>query len=74
MTGAKSKLPSILQDVADGHSYIVTRQGRAIAQIVPVTPSNHPSPAGRTALLARLEHQPIIRTSAWKRDDLHDGD
>ncbi|EJU14503.1 hypothetical protein LH128_03409 [Sphingomonas sp. LH128] len=73
-TDAKSKLPTIFQDVADGHSYLVTIHGRAIAQIGPVAPSGRLALAARAALLARLERQTIIRTSAWTRDDLYNGD
>lgn len=73
-TDAKSKLSSIFQDMADGHSYVVTLHGRAIAQIVPVAPPDRLAFAARAALLARLERQTIIRTSAWTRDDLYNGD
>ncbi|CDX31804.1 conserved hypothetical protein [Mesorhizobium plurifarium] len=67
----KRKFSTILREVLNGRSYVVMSQGRAIARIVPpATPESR----SRTALLSRLERQPIVNAGHLARDNAYQGE
>jgi prevent-host-death family protein len=67
---ANRKFSQVLREVKEGQSYIVTSHGRPVARIEPVNGQSHGN--AKSALLARLEAQPVRRIGRWKRDDLYD--
>lgn len=64
----------LLRGVRQGRSYVVTRYGKPVARLVPVTPQAEVATAARTALLSRLGKQPVIRAGRWTRDELYEKD
>ncbi|RWI49122.1 MAG: type II toxin-antitoxin system Phd/YefM family antitoxin [Mesorhizobium sp.] len=69
---ANRKFSLILRGVREGHSYVVTSHGRPVARIVPADRHESVVSGARTALLSRLERQPIIKAGAWTRDELYE--
>jgi prevent-host-death family protein len=71
---ANRQFSRILREVRDGQSYVVTSHGTPAARIVPADGDQHMVAAARSALLARLAHQPVVIVGErWERDELHDG-
>lgn len=56
---AKSHLPRILADVERGETITITRHGKAIALLMPVTPPRRPLAEVVDALLAFRERHPL---------------
>jgi prevent-host-death family protein len=71
---ANRKFSLILRGVRAGNSYVVTSHGRPVARIVPAGEHTATATAsgGRVALLARLDHQPIVDAGPWTRDALYE--
>src|SRR5690242_2686745 len=69
---AKRKLSSVLRRVRGGDSYVVTSRGQPIAHIIPAHKHESTARAARTALLSRLEAQPLVKIGLWMRDELYE--
>lgn len=69
---ANRKFSKLLQSVREGHSYIVTSHGKPLAKIVPVGHRDPLQVSSRSALLARLRSQPVVKASRWTRDELYE--
>lgn len=69
---ANRNFSSILRSVREGQSFVVTSHGRPVARIVPANKFEDTSSAGRAALFARLESQPVTDIGRWTRDELYD--
>lgn len=69
---ANRTFSSLLRQVRDGRSYIVTSHGRPVARVVPFRENNPVRTVARTALFARLRAAPVRKVGAWTRDDLYD--
>lgn len=63
----------LLRGAPDGHTDIVSRQGRAVAALAPVTktPLADPKAAFRE-FLGELERRPAQNPPKLTRDDMHD--
>jgi len=68
---ANRKFSLLLRRVREGRSYVVTSHGKPVARIVPTTGGEDMARA-RTALLARLEKQPVVKAGRWTRDELYE--
>ena len=71
---ANRKFSLLLRGVREGHSYVVTSHGRPVARIVPAGKLEGVATGARSALLSRLETQPVINAGRWTRDDLYEDD
>lgn len=69
---ANRQFSLILRGVREGHTYVVTSHGRPVAHIVPVCQRETVVSGARTALLSRLERQPVIEAGRWTRDELYE--
>ena len=69
---ANRKFSFILRGVREGHSYVVTSHGRAVARIVPADEMTNVEVSARASLLARLERQPVSNVGRWSRDELYE--
>ncbi len=69
---ANRKFSLILRGVRAGNSYVVTSHGRPVARIVPAGEHLATAAGGRAALLARLDHQPVVDAGRWTRDALYE--
>lgn len=69
---ANRKFSFILRGVREGHSYVVTSHGRAVARIVPADEMANVGSGARASLLARLERQPVGNVGRWSRDELYE--
>lgn len=71
---ANRRFSLLLRGVRDGHSYVVTSHGRAVARLIPADKHDDVSAGARAALLLRLEKQPVMNASRWSRDELYEDD
>lgn len=71
---ANRQFSQILRGVRDGRSFVVTSHGRPVARIIPADQHDGTLPEARSALLARLERQPISAVGRWTRDELYQDD
>ena len=55
-----------------GHSYVVTSHGKAVAKIVPVEKNGGVARGARTALVKRLRSEPVVTIGRWSRDELYE--
>ena len=69
---AERDFSSILRGVREGRSYVVTCQGRPVAEIIPAHRPDRVAIAAREALLSSLERQRVINVGRWSRDDLNE--
>ncbi len=69
---ANRKFSLILRGVREGHSYVVTSHGRPVARIVPVGGHESITRGARTALLARLDRQPVVNAGRWTREKFYE--
>ena len=69
---ANRKFSKLLRTVREGHSYVVTSHGRAVAKIVPVEKNGVATPGARAALLKRLRSEPVATIGRWNRDELYE--
>jgi prevent-host-death family protein len=68
---ANRKFSKLLRGVREGHSYVVTSHGKAVAKIVPVE-RDDVARGARVALLKRLRSQPVVTIGRWSRDELYE--
>jgi prevent-host-death family protein len=68
---ANRRFSLLLRGVREGRSYVVTSHGRPVARIVPADKHESVVSAARTALLSRLERQPLVKAARWTRDELY---
>ena len=61
----------LLRGVREGRSYVVTCHGRPVARLVPAGGHTDVAAGARTALLSRLERQPVVRAGRWTREDVY---
>lgn len=71
---ANRNFSSILRNVREGRSYVVTSHGRPVARIVPADKDANARAAAHAALWARLAEQPVLNIGPWTRDELYDDD
>lgn len=69
---ANRKFSKLLRTVKEGHSYVVTSHGKAVAKIVPVEQNSAVTPGARSALLKRLRSQAVVTIGRWNRDELYE--
>ena len=69
---ANRNFSKLLRAVREGHSYVVTSHGKAVAKIVPVERDDVARGAARVALLKRLRSQPVVTIGRWSRDELYE--
>jgi prevent-host-death family protein len=70
-TDANRKFSKLLRTIREGHSYVVTSHGKAVAKIVPVEKNDALTPGARSALLRRLRSEPVVTIGRWNREDLY---
>lgn len=68
---ANRKFSLILRGVRAGNSYVVTSHGHPVARIIPADKHQGAALSARSALLSRLERQPITHAGSWSRDELY---
>jgi prevent-host-death family protein len=68
---ANRKFSKLLRAVQEGHSYVVTSHGKAVARITPVETNGSVTQGARTALLKRLRSEPVVKIGRWSRDELY---
>jgi prevent-host-death family protein len=73
-TDAKRRFSLLLRGVREGRSYVVTNHRKPVARLVPVGRHEKIVAGARTALLSRLEKQPVIDVGRWTREELHEVD
>ena len=69
---ANRKFSELLRAVREGHSFVVTSHGKAVAKIVPVEKNGGVARGARTALVKRLRSEPVRSIGRWNRDDLYE--
>src|SRR5260370_12409080 len=65
---ANRKFSKLLRTVREGHSYVVTSHGKAVAKIVPVEKNGGGARGARTPLAKRLRSQPAATIRPWRRE------
>jgi prevent-host-death family protein len=68
---ANRRFSKLLRAVREGHSYVVTSHGQAVAKIVPVEKNAGVTQWARTVLWKRLRSEPVVRIGRWSRDELY---
>jgi prevent-host-death family protein len=68
---ANRHFSNLLRTVREGHSYIVTSHGRAVAKIVPIQKDGGVMRGARAALINRLRSQSVVKVGRWSRDELY---
>lgn len=71
---ANRRFSLILRGVREGRRYVVTSHGRPVARILPADEAEGGTPGARTALLSRLERQPVVEAGSWTREELYEDD
>jgi prevent-host-death family protein len=69
---ANRRFSLLLRGVREGRSYVVTSHGKPVARLIPVGRHEEVATGARTALLSRLEKQPVIEVGRWTRDELYE--
>jgi len=69
---ANRKFSKLIRAVREGHSYVVTSHGKAVARIAPVQKNDAVSSAARAALMKRLRSEPVVRIGRWSREELYE--
>jgi prevent-host-death family protein len=74
---ANSNFSSVMQDVAQGETVVVTQDGRPVARIEPVTDADAKFDAlqreeARKRLWERLMSQPVLNLPKISRDELYE--
>ena len=69
---ANRKFSSVLREVRQDSTYVITSHGKPVAKLVPVEPEKQRREAARKALLDHLRQQPTINVGPWTRDELYD--
>lgn len=71
---ANRRFSLLLRRVREGRSYVVTSHGKPVARLVPAGKHENLAIGARTALLSRLENQPVVHVGRWTRDELYEND
>lgn len=71
---ANRRFSRLLRGVREGRSYVVTSHGKPVARLVPAGKHDDVAIGARSALLSRLEKQPVIHAGRWTRDELYQDD
>ena len=71
---ANRRFSLLLRGVREGRSYVVTSHGKPVARLIPAGKHDAVARSARSALLSRLEKQPVIDAGRWTRDELHEDD
>jgi len=69
---ANRKFSKLLRTVREGHSYVVTSHGKAVAKIVPLQKSDGVTRGARTALVKRLRSERVTKIGRWSREELYE--
>ena len=69
---ANRRFSLLLRGVREGRSYVVTSHGKPVARLIPAGKSDGSATKARTALLSRLEAQPVATAGSWTRDELYE--
>ena len=69
---ANRRFSLLLRGVREGRSYVVTSHGKPVARLVPAGKHEDVATGARTALLSRLEKQPVVHAGRWTRDELYE--
>jgi prevent-host-death family protein len=69
---ANRKFSKLLRMVREGHSFVVTSHGKAVAKIVPVGKNDGVARGARAVLVKRLRSEPVRTIGRWNRDELHE--
>jgi prevent-host-death family protein len=69
---ANRKFSKLLRTVREGHSYVVTSHGKAVARIVPLQKNGGVTRGARAALVRRLRSEPLAKVGHWTRDELYE--
>jgi prevent-host-death family protein len=71
---ANRRFSLLLRGVREGRSYVVTSHGKPVARLIPAGKHESVAAGARTALLSRLQSQPVVPTGPWTRDELYEDD
>lgn len=71
---ANRRFSLLLRGVREGRSYVVTSHGKPVARLISARKHDDVASGARSALLSRLEKQPVINAERWARDELYDDD
>jgi prevent-host-death family protein len=71
---ANRRFSLLLRRVREGRSYVVTSHGTPVARLVPAGKHSSVASGARSALLGRLQKQPITHVERWTRDELYEDD
>jgi prevent-host-death family protein len=71
---ANRRFSLLLRGVREGHSYVVTSHGKPVARLIPAGKHDDVAISTRSALLSRLEKQPVVDAGRWTRDELYKDD
>lgn len=71
---ANRRFSLLLRGVREGRSYVVTSHGKPVARLIPAGKHDNVTSNARSALLSRLEKQPVVNAGRWKRDELYEDD
>ena len=69
---ANRQFSSLLREVRNGRSFVVTSHGRPVARIVPAHEGSQVRTAARTLLLDRLRKTKVSTVGRWTRDELYE--
>jgi prevent-host-death family protein len=69
---ANRRFSSVLREVANGATVIVTSRGKPVATISPMRQAEPLRRAARQTLLERLQLQPATGKRHWRRDELYE--
>lgn len=69
---ANRNFSTVLRQVRDGRTYIVTSHGKPVARIVPVQDGDRVAGAARALLFDRLKAAPVQNAGTWTRDELYE--
>ena len=70
---ARRRFAEILRKVRSGRSVTVTRHGKPVARIVPISAHEAASGEAKAALLARLRAEPVVTIGRGSREGLYEG-
>ena len=71
---ANRKFSKLLRAVREGHTYVVTSHGKAVAKIVPVQKNGSVTRDALRALVKRLRSEPVVDVGRWNRDELYENE
>jgi prevent-host-death family protein len=69
---ANRRFPEILRSVREGQCIVITSHGKPVARITPVNGDDRAAEGARSALIARLKRERVVKSGRSTRDDLYD--